>query len=367
VISDIENSTTAIEKGLYKEVNSISTASIAAMTNALMPLEVPYVFGGDGATLCIPESKKSAVACALTATKILARDSFNLDMRIGMVPARTIRRSGHQVLVGKYQPSDSFQQAMFQGDGLGFAEMLVKGKTDNNPYLLDENEFPADGNFEGFECRWNEIPSSHEETVSIIIQDIDRDNSNQIQPYEDILEKITQIYGAVSEHHPLLNSNLGLTLSPKKLSIEARIRTPLHNRLRKAGYFIKLWLLTLAGKYLMAKKAVSNQVDWGQYKDRLINNTDFRKFDENLRMVISGSLENRRELCHYLHSLHSRNRIVYGVHPSPAAIITCVVSDYDNNHIHFLDGSNGGYALAAKAMKKQIRALKFHKTTSSPE
>ena len=33
------------------------------------------------------------------------------------------------------------------------------------------------------------------------------------------------------------------------------------------------------------------------------------------------------------------------------ALVTCVVTDYSYKHIHFLDGSYGGYAIAAKQMK----------------
>ena len=50
VITDVEGSTVAIEQGRYKEVNAVGVASIVALTNVIKPLQVPYVFGGDGAT-----------------------------------------------------------------------------------------------------------------------------------------------------------------------------------------------------------------------------------------------------------------------------------------------------------------------------
>jgi hypothetical protein len=170
VITDIQNSTQAIESGLYKEVNSVSTASIVALSNTVAPLKVPYVFGGDGTTLCIPPSRKHSVESALIATQQMAKKSFGLHLRVGMVPMSLIQQDGHQVLVGKYQPSAHFQQAMFQGNGLRYAEALVKDPRPDNPYLLSESQIEANGNFEGFECRWNEVPSAYEETVAIMVQ-----------------------------------------------------------------------------------------------------------------------------------------------------------------------------------------------------
>jgi len=37
--------------------------------------------------------------------------------------------------------------------------------------------------------------------------------------------------------------------------------------------------------------------------------------------------------------------------------MTCLVFNHENDHIHFLDGSNGGYTMAAKAMKRQLKEL----------
>ena len=54
--------------------------------------------------------------------------------------------------------------------------------------------------------------------------------------------------------------------------------------------------------------------------------------------------------------LSKENKIKYGIHESENALMTCFVTKIsDGGHIHFIDGDNGGYALAAKQMKK-----KFH-------
>tara|TARA_B100000315_G_scaffold33171_1_gene27846 strand:- start:16099 stop:17277 length:1179 start_codon:yes stop_codon:yes gene_type:complete len=357
VITDIQGSTSAIEKGLYKEVNSIGAASIVALLNVVAPLKVPYVFGGDGSTLCIPPSKKKAVESALVATKQMAKNNFGMQLRIGMVPMSIIKDDKHQILVGKYKPSPHFQQAMFQGDGLGYAESLVKDPGHDNPYLLPESKIEANGSFEGFECRWNEIPSPHEETVAILVQALEQKVSSKETIYNEVSQKILDIYGHEENHHPLQLEQLSLTSSPRKLSIEARIRTAFQTFWKRWMYALKLELLAYIGKFLMVMNVKTKNVDWGQYKQKLIANTDYRKFDEILRMILSGTLDQRNRLIVYLKQLHEERKIVFGIHASPSALMTCLIFNYDTDHIHFLDGSNGGYAMAAKEMKRQLKEL----------
>src|SRR5713226_3884394 len=86
VIADVEGSTAAIAAGLYKQVNVVGAASIVAVLNAIKPLRVPFVFGGDGASLCVPEAVVEPVREALRATKRMAWDEFHLALRVGIVP-----------------------------------------------------------------------------------------------------------------------------------------------------------------------------------------------------------------------------------------------------------------------------------------
>ncbi|MEQ9023415.1 MAG: DUF3095 family protein, partial [Pseudomonadales bacterium] len=65
----------------------------------------------------------------------------------------------------------------------------------------------------------------------------------------------------------------------------------------------------------------------------------------------------RRYLESYLEQLRQQEKIAYGVHTSESSIVTCMVSDYNHNHVHFLDGSRGGYAFAAKMLKQQLQAI----------
>jgi hypothetical protein len=51
--------------------------------------------------------------------------------------------------------------------------------------------------------------------------------------------------------------------------------------------------------------------------------------------------------------------VVYGLHRQNAALMTCIVPSYvSDDHVHFLDGAGGGYALAAAALKQKLSAQK---------
>jgi hypothetical protein len=42
----------------------------------------------------------------------------------------------------------------------------------------------------------------------------------------------------------------------------------------------------------------------------------------------------------------------FGIHRQQAAIMTCIVpSIAESNHVHFVDGASGGYALAAQMLR----------------
>ena len=357
LITDVKGSTAAIEEGLYREVNSLGAASIVVLLNAVAPIKVPYVFGGDGATVCIPPSSKAAAESALVAAKQMAKNNFGLDLRIGMIAMNDIETAGHQIHVGKYQPSAHFQQAMFQGDGLSYAESLIKDPRIDNPFIISEEQVEANGSFEGFECRWNEIPSPHEETVAILVKALEKEIAAKELIYHEVSQKILELYGDEQEHHPLRMETLSIANSVKKLSNEVKVRVASLNLWNRFRFTLKLEFLSCLGKFLMFKKIKTENTDWGHYKQTLIANTDYRKFDEILRMIISGNLKQRQQLTAYLDQLRDERKIVFGIHASANALMTCLVFDYENDHVHFLDVADGGYALAAKDMKQQLNEL----------
>jgi hypothetical protein len=75
-----------------------------------------------------------------------------------------------------------------------------------------------------------------------------------------------------------------------------------------------------------------------------------------LRMVIDGSDAQAMQLEDWLEAEYRAGRLAYGTHKSRLALLTCIVQSYNGQHQHFVDGSDGGYALAARGLKQRLSA-----------
>jgi hypothetical protein len=93
------------------------------------------------------------------------------------------------------------------------------------------------------------------------------------------------------------------------------------------------------------------------YRMQLQRNSDHRKFTDMLHMVLDCTPAESAAIEAYLAGLHACGRIAYGTHRADRAMMTCLVfSLEESRHVHFIDGADGGYALAALQLKSQLQA-----------
>ncbi len=91
------------------------------------------------------------------------------------------------------------------------------------------------------------------------------------------------------------------------------------------------------------------------YKSQLQSHTDYRKYDDVLRLILDCSPDQILKIRTLLQSSFDKGDIFFGMHESTHALMTCLVESIQpGGHIHFVDGSDGGYAVAAKQLKQQI-------------
>jgi len=72
-------------------------------------------------------------------------------------------------------------------------------------------------------------------------------------------------------------------------------------------------------------------------------------------MIVAGTTQNRHQLISWLEAQQDAGHLRFGHHVASHALITCVVFERMGHQIHFVDGARGGYALAARAMKRQAK------------
>ncbi|WP_445171965.1 DUF3095 domain-containing protein [Microcoleus sp.] len=354
VVTDIRGSTKAIEAGKYKEINLLGACSIVAVLNVAGQTEIPFVFGGDGGSLLIGPSLLPAAQKALLATQQLAKTQFDMDLRVGVVPVKVVVAANYPVKIAKFKVSENYSQAVFIGGGLTRATELIKDPVAGNIYSIKNNGVSPKADFSGLECRWQDIPSKYGEIVTLLVMVRSDFGQQNHHFYRNILKEITYIYGEEIFLNPIQSKNLKLTLNSTKLIKETLVRASSAGWFDRHLYLSKIQLETALGSLLMNLKVKTEELDWGVYKDIAIAATDYRKFDDMLRMVISSNEWQRKKLTRYLERNYREGKLVYGLHISDRALMTCLVFERGGRQVHFVDGADGGYALAAKDMKQRM-------------
>ena len=79
------------------------------------------------------------------------------------------------------------------------------------------------------------------------------------------------------------------------------------------------------------------------YVRQVVENSDFRKYDDGLRMILDCTPELERALTQRLAQAASAGIARYGLHRQDAAMMTCFTpSALRSDHVHFIDGARGG-------------------------
>lgn len=355
IVADVVGSTKGIEEGRYKSVNTVGATVIVSVLNVDRSVSIPYVFGGDGATLAVPPHFVEKCKKSLLAVKRLAMKSFGIELRAGLIPVADLMEQGVTLRVANFVEKNHVYQSIFSGQGWDVAESWVKSPEKRDQYEIeDDGHSEIEADLSGLECRWEAIPSFKDHKLSIIIQsrEVDPDKIHSI--YENIYSKIQEIYGDVHEHHPIRQDGMNLSIRPSLLMYEAKPRCD-GSLLLAVFYIAKTIVVNLIGRYLFRMKVDTESVRWSEYQSDLIENTDYKKFDGMLKMIVDGTKQQKLALEAYLAQLRENKSIVYGIHESRAALLTCMVFSYNKTHSHFVDGSDGGYALAAKMLKAQLK------------
>ena len=359
VVADVEGSTDAIRAGRYKQVNMLGAAVIACARNLSQPNSVPFVFGGDGATLAVPGDVIPRLRSGLAAIRAMGKASFGLSIRVATFPVEKMKmlHDGMQFEVNKYVLSPMNELTSFHGSGWLAAEDGLKRHGLPEGALVPEAETgnPDDMDLSGLQCRWDALPSKRGFKSCFIIvfrQQGSGERANIVKRLNVFLDSVNFSGEA---RHALEVRDLRLTLDPGKLTEETGARAGGAGWLKRIYYGIVLLLTNLVVRILFFAGRFSSQSFGGRYRRELIENTDFMKYDGALKFVVDCSKEWLRDFIHECDSLEAQGLIWFGQHSSKSAILTCLVPSI-NKHVHFIDGSDGGYAEAAKVLKTKMRA-----------
>jgi hypothetical protein len=339
-VADIVNSTKAIAEKRYKAVNMAGAAVIASVTNALEGREFPFVFGGDGASFAVAPTDLAAAREALAATATWVRSDLNLEMRVALVPIAAIRAQGLDVRVARFGPSANLSYAMFSGGGLAFAEAAMK----RGEFALSPAPPGAQPDLSGLSCRFEEIPAARGLILSVLVLPAP---GSDPAAFRNVIEDIIGLVERSPEAgRPVPSGGPPLRWPPAGVEYEARAwRGGSLTRRRAAvlGYTLFAYLIM---RFRIRLGGFVPDV----YVQQVVENSDFRKYDDGLRMILDCSAELEAAIGQRLAA--AKGIVRYGLHRQDAAMMTCFTRQATrSDHVHFIDGAHGGYASAATALK----------------
>jgi len=357
---DVRNSTLAVQAGNYKHVNTVGASAVTAMLNAAGALDIPFIFEGDGSAFCVPPELLEDAKAALMKTQEMAMGSFGLELRVATVPIALIRKGGLDIRVARVRVSENYVQAAFGGGGMAFADRYMKDPATAPLCEVKPGSVAARGSLEGLECRWQDIPSRHGETVSVMVRALDADPTRAAKLYGEVIAKVRTIYGTDEACHPLTPPLVTLTpaLSARQLGNEVGVRAFGKGALGKWLWLMRARWFVVLGWFLMKFGLRTQETDWSTYKETLFRNTDVRKFNDIYRQILAGNPAQREALENWLAGRYAKRELVYGLHVTDRAHMTCLVFNYSGRHLHFIDGADGGLFLAAKAFKERANLIK---------
>lgn len=343
IVTDVENSTKAISEGKQQVVNLAATGSIVACLNISRSagIDIPFFFGGDGATIIVPDEILEECLFALQLHQERCAISFNFYLRVGYRNVGAMIEKGGSLRIIKYKRNDLHIMPIILGDALQMAEASIKS---SHPEKFSK-DLPYNLNLEGMECKWDKIepPKNENEILTLIIQATKVDQ--QATVYSKILNEIDDIYGEDLIRHPITARRLKMVHKLSRIKNEVQMK---FNQITSTK-LVASWWRSFMGNWFIKYTSTGRN-----YLNDLIQLTETLLIDGAINTVISGKESQRERLLKYLDDLEKNGSIVYGYYCSSNSILSCFVTALDDYHIHFLDGGNGGYTQASKILKPKL-------------
>jgi hypothetical protein len=301
------------------------------------------VFGGDGALVALAPGEQEAARPALAALRTWSSERLGLELRAALVPVADIRAAGHDVRAARFRASDEVAYAMFSGGGANWADREMKA----GHFLVTPAPAGAQPDLTGLSCRFLPMRARSGAILSIIV--LPREDGDVAAFGELVMRLLELLSGEERGGHPVPVEGPQMTWPPRTVALEARAQAPPGERLRARARALTQSAFARAsdrtGRTLGGFNAREHYADASM-------NADFRKFDDGLKLTVDVPDAVSAQIEELLAAAVGEGVCRYGTHRQDEAIMTCIIpSHLERDHVHFVDGAAGGYALAAAMLK----------------
>lgn len=342
-VTDIIHSTEAIAEGRYKAVNTAGAAVLAAVTNALPDVRFPFVFNGDGASFALPGRYLDVARDVLARTAAWAEDALGLVLRTAVIPVAEVRAHGFDVHVARFAPSQHVSYAMFAGGGLAWADAMLK----QGRFAIARAATGTTIDLTGLTCPFAPVLARRGVILSIIVLPAEGGQGFATL----VADLLAMLEGSGTAGCPLPERGPSPAWTGGGLDGAIARGKSDFGPLKQASAVAQSVVKRLAHLVGMSIGGIHS----ARFQLELVQNSDFRKFDDGLRMTVDCTLATADAVEERLAAGRQAGICHFGAHRQSAANVTCFVpSATRSDHMHFVDGAAGGYASAAAKLKRNI-------------
>ena len=305
------------------------------------PTTVSVHVGGDGASFAAPAPIRPLSRIRWQKPPLGPKTHWVSRCALRSFLSRTFAHQHLDVLVARFAPSSNVTYAMFAGGGLAWAERKLK----QGGYTVPRAPVGVQPTSQVFRA---DLRRSVPSTASSCLLSSFRARSDFVRG------TIRSSCGRSAASNPAyihcrpkarsLHGPATILIMPSRQAAE---RCPLRLGLRSACGAVVARVGTLLGIPI-------GGFHEARFRRELVENTDFRKFDDGLRTTLDCPSELADVIDARLEDAQRRGACFFGTHRQLAANLTCFVpSPTQANHVHFVDGASGGYAFAALNLKRE--------------
>lgn len=343
-LCDVVDSTDAIAQGRYRSVNFAGAGAIAAVRNALDGAIFGFAFGGDGASLLVAPEHREAVTAALAATVTWVREELRLDLRAAMVPISVLRASGSDLRVARYAASAHADYAMFTGGGLVLAEAMMK----RGDFAIAPAPTGTRPDLTGLSCRFEPLAVGEGVVLSVIVVPREGAEPDALRTALDQVLSIVEASPAMGRPLPPQGPPLRRPWSGLEAEVSAAGPLAGSRILRRAAALVRYTLSYAVFRLGLPLGGFSPKA----YRRDVAANADFRKYDDGLRLTVACPTDTADAIEAHLAAARAAGLVRFGLTRQASAVVTCISPSVTRgDHVHFVDGADGGYARAALQLK----------------